>query len=76
MGEPVSCQHPGESFRHAVTAQRVSRYGGGACTVLVRSIDGRVELAFHADLKTAAVLTPEQAREIAGALTTAANRPS
>jgi hypothetical protein len=72
VGRPVSCQHPGESYRHAIDARRPSAYGGGTCTVLVRCIDGRVELLFHACPETGAVMTPAQAIEIAEALTEAA----
>lgn len=32
---PVSPQHPGETYRHAIDARRVTEYGGGACTILV-----------------------------------------
>jgi hypothetical protein len=72
VGRPVSRQHPGESYRHAIDARRPSAYGGGTCTVLVRRIDGRVELLFHACPETGAVMTPAQAIEIAEALTEAA----
>jgi hypothetical protein len=44
----------------------------GMCTVLVRRIDGRGELLFHACPETGAVLSPAQAVEIAAALTAAA----
>ena len=72
VGPPMSRQHPGESYRHAIDARRPSKYGGGTCTVLVRRIDGRVELLFHACPETGAVMTPAQALEIAAALTEAA----
>jgi hypothetical protein len=72
VGRPVSRQHPGESYRHAIDVRRPSEYGGGTCTVLVRRIDGRVELLFHACPETGAVLSPAQAVEIAAALTEAA----
>jgi hypothetical protein len=68
LGRPVSAQHPGESYRHAVDARRPSAYGEGAATVLVRAVDGTVELLFHADLRTGAVLTFAQAAEVADAL--------
>jgi hypothetical protein len=72
VGPPVSRQHPGESYRHAIEARRPREYGGGICTVLVRRIDGRVELLFHACPETGAIMTPAQAVEIAEALTKAA----
>ncbi len=64
-----------ESYRHAIEARRPSHYGGGACTLLVRRIDGRVELLFHASPETGAILTEGQAVELAQALTAAATRP-
>jgi hypothetical protein len=72
----VSRQHPGESYRHAIDARRPNEYGGGTCTVLVRRIDGRVELLFHACPETGAVLSSAQAVEIATALTVAAENRS
>jgi hypothetical protein len=57
--------------RHAIDALQPSEYGGGTCTVLVRRIDGRVELLFHACPETGAVMSPAQAVEIAAALTEA-----
>ncbi|MGB8198760.1 MAG: hypothetical protein WCF33_03525 [Pseudonocardiaceae bacterium] len=40
--------------------------------MLVRRVHGQVELLFHADPRTGAVMTPAQAVEIAEALTVAA----
>jgi hypothetical protein len=68
----MSRQHPGESYRHAVAARRA---GGGSCTILIRRVDDRVELLFHADPTTGAVLTPADAEEIAEALRQAASSP-
>jgi hypothetical protein len=45
------------------------------CTVLVRRVNNRVELLFHASPQTGAVMTPAEAILIAQALTTAAGRP-
>jgi hypothetical protein len=60
------------NFRHAIDARRASWYGGGACTLLVlRRAGGTIELLFHACLETGAVLTAEQAVELAQALTDA-----
>jgi hypothetical protein len=67
----VSLQHPGEIYRHAIDARRPSEYGGGACTLLVRAVDGTVQVLFHADLRTAAVLTVAQVGELTDALTAA-----
>lgn len=67
-------QHPDESYRHAVDARRLTEFGGGACTVLVRCVSDRVELLFHATPQTGAVMTPAQAVEVAQALTEAAGR--
>jgi hypothetical protein len=68
----VSLQHPGETYRHAIEARRPREYDGGACTVLVRRVDSTVELLFHADPRTGAVMTSAQAIEVARALTEAA----
>jgi hypothetical protein len=75
LDRPVSAQHPGESYRHAIDARRTSKHGGGACTLLVRRVNGTVELLFHADQRTGAVLTPTQATDLAGALHEAAKAP-
>ena len=71
MGQAMNAT---ETYRHAMEARRVSEYGGGACTLLVRRIDGRIKLLFHAALNTGAVLTQEHAVELALALTKAAQR--
>lgn len=70
----MSRQHPGETWRHAVHARRVHEHGGGSATLLVRVVDGRIELLFHAVPKTGAVLTVALAEELATALTTALAR--
>ena len=58
--------------RHAIDERHVFAYGGGACTVLVlRRAEGSVELPFHACPETGAVLTAEQAVELAHAVTKA-----
>ncbi len=67
----MSLQHPGETYRHAIDGRRPIGYGGGACTVLVRAVDGTVQVLFHADLRTAAVLTEAQIGELTDALTAA-----
>lgn len=64
--------HDEKNYRHAIDARRVFAYGGGACTLLVlRGAEGSVELLFHACPETGAVLTAEQAVELAQALTEA-----
>jgi hypothetical protein len=68
----MSPQHPGETYRHAIDARRVPKYGGGACTILVRRVGDRVELLFHAALNTGAALTREEAAELSAALREAA----
>ena len=68
----MSLQHPGETYSQAIDARRPSEYGGGACTVLVRRVNGTVELLFHADPRTGAVMTAAQAVEVGEALTVAA----
>ena len=64
----MSRQHPGETYRHAIDARRVTQYGGGACTLLVRRVGESIELLFHASLDTGAALTEGQAAELAEAL--------
>jgi len=61
-----------ERYRHVVGARRSHQFGGGLCNVLIRRINDHVELLFHADLRTGAVLTTEQAVEAAHALIEAA----
>lgn len=68
----MSSQHPGETFRCAIDARRITGYGGGACTLLVRRVGDRVELLFHAVPETGAVLTGEQAVQLATVLRQAA----
>ncbi len=66
-----------ETHRFALDARRPSEFGGGMCTLLVRRVNDRVELLFHASPETGAVMTTAQAVMIAQALTTAAeNRRS
>lgn len=65
-----------ETHRFALDARRPSEFGGGMCTVLVRRVNNRVELLFHASPQTGAVMTPAEAILIAQALTTAAGKPS
>ena len=68
--------HPSEAYRFALDARRVyTTGGGGRCTVLVRRVGDHVELLFHADPKTGAVLPPRQALELAEALRQAASSP-
>ena len=59
--------------RHVIDARRPIQYGGGACNLLLRSVNGHVELLFHATPQTGAVLTRQQAVELAQALTVAAD---
>lgn len=63
-----------ETHRFALDARRPSEFGGGLCTVLVRRVNNRVELLFHASPQTGAVMTPAEAILIAQALTTAAEK--
>jgi hypothetical protein len=72
LERPVSSQHPGEIFRHAIDARCVREYGSRACTILVRRVGDRVELLFHAALNTGAALTREEAAELFAALREAA----
>jgi hypothetical protein len=61
-----------KSYRHTIDARRTFDYGGGACTLLVlRRAGNSVELLFHASPETGALLTAEQAMELAQALTEA-----
>jgi hypothetical protein len=63
-----------ETHRFALDARRPSEFGGGLCTVLVRRVNNRVELLFHASPQTGAIMTPAEAILIAQALTTAAEK--
>ncbi|MQA13004.1 MAG: hypothetical protein GEV09_02230 [Pseudonocardiaceae bacterium] len=65
---------PGESYRAVIEARRPVDTGGGACTLTVRCINGRVELLHHGVLSTGATLTDEQANELAAHLTSATRR--
>ncbi|TCP48619.1 hypothetical protein EV191_110179 [Tamaricihabitans halophyticus] len=60
-----------ETYRHALVARLPFQAGGGACTVLVRRVDGNVQLLFHAVLDTTAVLTRNQVAELIDALSAA-----
>lgn len=62
-----------EQYRYVVGAKRPYEFGGGFCNVLIRRVNDQVELLFHADPRTGALLTAEQAVEAAQALTRAAN---
>jgi hypothetical protein len=62
-----------EQYRHVVAAKRPYEFGGGLCNVLIRRVNDQVELLFHADPRTGALLTAEQAAEAAQALTKAAS---
>lgn len=64
-----------ETHRFALDVRRPSEFGGGMCTVLVRRVNNRVELLFHASPQTGAVMTPSEAILIAQALATAAGKP-
>jgi hypothetical protein len=61
-----------ETYRAAIYARRPTALGGGACNLLVRRVDGRVQLLHHAALSTGAELTDAQAVELADCLTPAA----
>jgi hypothetical protein len=61
-----------DKYRHVVAAKRPYEFGGGLCNVLIRRVHDHVELLFHADPRTGALLSPEQAVEAAQALTEAA----
>jgi len=61
-----------QKHRHVIDARRPIQYGGGACNLLLRSVNGQVELLFHATPQTGAVMTRAQAVELAQALTVAA----
>lgn len=73
MGDGVK---PGEAetYRAAMEARRPADTGGGACTLVVRRLGGRVELLHHGVLSTGAELSDEQARELADYLTNATQR--
>lgn len=64
-------QHPGETYRADLEARRPPECGGGLCTLIVRRVDGRVQLLHHGVLSTGAELSDDQAREVAGYLTAA-----
>ncbi|MQA11931.1 MAG: hypothetical protein GEU98_26005 [Pseudonocardiaceae bacterium] len=57
-----------ETYRRCIETRRLTEFGGGACTLLVRSLDGCVHVLFHCSPETGAVLTGEQARALADAL--------
>lgn len=63
-----------ETYRAAMEARCPADYGGGVCTLLVRRVGGQMQLLHHAALSTGAVLTPEEAIELADSLTAAARR--
>ncbi len=54
-----------ESYRRVVDAKRPSEFGGGLCNLLIRRVNNHVELLFHADPRTGAILTQELAVELA-----------
>jgi hypothetical protein len=51
---------------------RPYEFGGGFCNIVIRRVNDHIELLFHADPRTGALLTTEQAVEMAQALTDAA----
>jgi allophanate hydrolase subunit 2 len=63
-----------ETYRAVIEARRPTDTGGGACTLTVRRVDGRVQLLHHGVLSTGAVLSDEQAHELAGYLVSATRR--
>ncbi len=65
--------NPGETetYRAVLRARRPVDAGGGACTLIVRRVNGRIELLHHGVLSTGAVLTDDEADELAGRLTAA-----
>ncbi len=42
-------------------ARRPAETGGGACTLILRRVNGRIELLFHGVLSTGAVPTDDDA---------------
>lgn len=68
--------NPGEieTYRAVLHARRPEGTGGEACTLIVRRVNGRIELLFHEVLSTGAVLTDEQADALAGRLIGATRR--
>ncbi len=63
-----------ESYRHALETRRPAGNGGGTCTLLVRRVNGHIELLYHAAVSTGAELSDDQAVELAEHLTRAARR--
>ncbi len=63
--------NPGETYRAAIQARCPAGTGGGVSTLLVRRVDGRVQLLHHAVLSTGAELTDEQVDEVVAMLTAA-----
>ena len=46
---PVNANH---KRRHVIDARRPIQYGGGACNLLLRNVNGHVELLFHVTPQT------------------------
>ncbi|MPZ66731.1 MAG: hypothetical protein GEU83_14875 [Pseudonocardiaceae bacterium] len=65
--------NPGEieTYRAVLHARRPVDVGGEACTLIVRRVNGRIELLHHGVLSTGAMLTDDQADELARRLTAA-----
>lgn len=65
--------NPGETetYRAVLHARRPAETGGGACTLIVRRVNGRIELLHHGVLSTGAVLTDDEADELTRHLTAA-----
>ncbi len=60
-----------ETYRAALEARRPFETGGGACTLIVRRVDGRVQLLHHGVLSTGAELSDYEADELIRHLTAA-----
>ncbi len=65
--------NPGETetYRAVLCTRRPVDIGGEACTLIVRRVNGRIELLHHGVLSTGAVLTDDEADELAGRITAA-----
>lgn len=55
--------NPGEfeTYRAVLCVRRPVDIGGGTCTLIVRRVNGRIELLHHGVLSAGAVLTDDQA---------------
>ncbi len=67
-------KQPGETYRAVMHARRPG--DGEPCTLIVRRVNGRVELLYHGALSTGATLSDDEADELAGHLVGATRRRS